>query len=292
MTAAFEGFENSVCSAVPLSTMTWFRIGGPAEHLIEPRSAEEMARLVRRCLDGGIPVRVLGSGSNVLVSDGGVSGAVFRLSKMNAISRSGSRVVCEAGASLPRLVHQAEPWGLSGLEPLAGIPGTVGGAVAMNAGGRHGSVASVLDSVTTLDRLGLVHERTAEELGPDGRRSRLRGEIVLEAALQLAEKDPVEIAETRVALLEEKARTQPLTACSAGCVFKNPDGAGAGELIDLAGLKGERVGGAVVSPRHANFILNEGGATARDVRELIGLVRKRVRKMFGVTLELEIELWN
>ena len=292
MTTAFEGFEHAVCAAVPLATVTSFRVGGPAEFFVEPRDLRELVCLFRRCADRGIPVRMLGAGSNILASDRGVAGGVFRLSKMTRIERSGARVTCEAGVSLPRLVWKAEQWGLSGLEPLAGIPGTVGGAVAMNAGGKHGCIASVLRSVTTLDRYGLVRERTPKKLGLGYRRSRLRAEIGVCATFELVEKDTMEIARARLSVLEDKAKTQPLAAWSAGCIFKNPEGRSAGELIDQAGLKGERVGRAVVSTKHANFIVNEGGATARDIRALIGRVRRRVRKASGIDLELEIELWN
>ncbi len=292
MRTPFEGFESAVCSGVPLAAMTSFGLGGPAEHFIQPRSLEQAAGLASCCRDCGIPFRVLGGGTNILVSDRGLSGAAFTLSKMTHISRSGSRVICEAGAPLPRLVRRAEHWGLSGLEHLAGIPGTVGGAVATNASGKYGSITSPLRSVTTLDRHGSVHRRTPDKLGLGYHRSELRGEVVLRAEFDLTEKDPVEIAETRMSVLKEKTQTQPLAALSAGCIFKNPDGCAAGELIDLAGLKGERVGRAVVSDRHANFIINEGGATTCDVRALIDTIKERVRKAFGINLELEIELWN
>jgi len=292
MSSTFEGFGHAVCAAVPMASVTTFHIGGPARYFIEPRNLRELVRLFDRCANSGIPVRVLGGGSNILVSDRGVSGAVFRLSKMTGISRSGTRITCEAGVPLPRLVHAAEQWGLGGLEPLAGIPGTVGGAVAMNAGGRHGCVMSVLRSATTLDRYGLVRERSVRRLKPGYRHVHLHGEIVVGATFDLVEKDPASIAATRRSVLREKADTQPLAGCSAGCIFKNPAVRGAGNLIDLAGLKGMRVGGAVVSDKHANFIVNEGAATARDVRALISKVRRRVRKAFKIDLELEIEMWN
>jgi UDP-N-acetylmuramate dehydrogenase len=292
MTAVFKGFESTVCAGVPLATMTGFHIGGPAEHLVEPRSFEEFARLFRRCVRSGLPVRLLGGGSNILVSDRGVSGVVFRLTRMQHISLSGARVTCEAGVELPRLVQQAEAWGLSGLEPLAGIPGTVGGAVAMNAGGKYGSIASVLRSVTTLTRGGSFRTRAPERLRLSYRHSDLRGEVVLRAEFRLTKVDPAEIDRTRKSVFREKAQTQPLAAWSAGCIFKNPEGRTAGELIELAGLKGERRGHAVVSTKHANFIVNEGGASAHDVKTLIDKIRTTVRKTFGVDLQLEIEEWN
>ena len=292
MAAVFNGFEDAVCAAVPLAAMTGFHIGGPAEHLVEPRSFEEFARLFARCTRRGVPVHILGGGSNILVSDRGVSGAVFRLTKMQDISRTGACVTCEAGVSLPHLLRQAERWGLSGLESLVGIPGTVGGAVAMNAGGKHGSIVSVLRSVTTLCRNGAFCTRTPEQIRLGYRRSGLRGEAVLRAEFELTEMDSAEIDRARKSVFREKAETQPLAAWSAGCIFKNPEGRSAGQLIELAGLKGERYGHAVVSTKHANFIVNEGGASANDVKALIDKIRATVRKTFGVELELEIEEWN
>lgn len=292
MAAAFQGFEDAVCSAVPLASVTCFHIGGPADHFVEPRSSDELARLTARCARRGIPVHILGGGSNILVSDRGVSGAVFRLAKMQDISRAGTRVTCDAGAPLPLLVRQVEQWGLSGLEPLAGIPGTVGGAVAMNAGGKHGTISSVLRSVTTLGRHGSFRMRTADELALGYRGSGLGGEVVVRAELDLAERDEAEIARLRRSVFDEKERTQPLAAWSAGCIFKNPAGRSAGQLIEEAGLKGKRAGRAFVSRKHANFIINEGGASAHDVHVLIDRIRRTVRKTFGVELELEIELWN
>ena len=292
MASPFRGCEHAVCSAVPLATVTSFHIGGPAEHLVEPHNLGELILLVDRCMNSGIPVRVLGGGSNILAADRGVHGAVLRLSRMTGITRSGTRLSCGAGALLRHVVRKAERWGLSGLEPLAGIPGTIGGAVAMNAGGERGCVASVLHSATTLDRYGFVRKRSPKRLGLAYRRSNLHGEIVVGAEFELIEKDAAEIAAARRSVFEDKAKTQPLAAPSAGCVFKNPKARGAGQLIDLVGLKGARSGHAVVSAKHANFIINEGGATARDVRTLIGRIRRRVRRAFGIDLKLEIELWN
>ncbi len=292
MAREFSDFGAAVCSGVPLSTLTSFHIGGPADYFIEPGSIDELARLVERCADLEVPFCVIGAGSNLLVADAGLHAAVFRLSRMDRIERRGTRILCEAGTPLQRLVWQAEQWGLSGLEPLAGIPGTVGGAIAMNAGGQTGCVAETIVSVTTIDRTGAVRPRTPEDLAMGYRHSLLKPEIAIAATFELAEADGSEIADRRQAVLAEKTLTQPLAAQSAGCVFKNPPGQSAGALIDRAGLKGERVGPAVVSGQHANFIINQGGATARDVLQLIRRVRRRIRKRFGVDLELEIELWN
>jgi UDP-N-acetylmuramate dehydrogenase len=290
--SALHGFEHAICSAVPLASVTSFHIGGPAEYFVEPESLDELLGVVDRCIGEGVPVRMLGGGCNILADDRGVSGAVLRLSKMRDISRVDNTIVCEAGASLPRLVRRAEEWGLSGLEPLVGIPGTVGGAIAMNAGGGQGCIGDALQSVTTLDRYGRIRKRDAAKLDLSYRKTDLRGEIVAGATFALEETGPAEAAARRAEILRAKSESQPLSSWSAGCVFKNTGGRGAGELIDRAGLKGLRKGQAVVSEKHANFILNEGGATSRDVRKLISAVRRGVRKTFGVDLELEIEFWN
>jgi UDP-N-acetylmuramate dehydrogenase len=291
-TTTWTGLDHAVCSAVPLAATTSFCIGGPADYLIEPTTLDELALAVARCADAGIPFRILGGGTDILAADGGVRGAVIRTTRLDAMKIDGNRLVCEAGVRLPRAIRLAEQHGLSGLEPLAGIPGTVGGAIATNAGGKHGSISDVLVSIHTMTRSGERARRDAADLGLGYRSATLDKQIVTEAVFELTERDPISVGERRLEILEEKTRSQPLNAWSAGCIFKNPQPRKAGELIDRAALKGSRVGRAVVSDRHANFIVNEGGATERDVRSLIGHVQRRVRKVFDIELELEIELWN
>lgn len=265
----------------PLARHTTFRIGGPADVLVEPRDEEELAGVLRLAAREGVPLRILGGGANLLVRDEGVRGAVVRLTGLNCRRRN--RV--QAGFPLPRLVRQTLEEGLGGLEPLAGVPGTVGGAVRMNAGGRHGTFGDVVRFVEILTPSGERRRLTRDEAGFRYRGSALDGNLVVAVELDLR---PDAGAAARFAsLLEEKRRTQPLDLPSAGCVFKNPPGGAAGRLIEECGLKGARSGAARVSPLHANFIVNEGGATAADVLRLIDRIRGRV----PVPLELEIEVW-
>ena len=218
---------------------------------------------------------------------------VLKLGNLNVISRDQDIVTCDAGVLLPKLVREAQRWGLGGLEPLAGIPGTVGGAITMNAGGNHGWINSVIKSVTMFDpATGDVVVRERDQLRFSYRQLALDGRIILRAEFALKPADPFQIGQRQAAIITQKQRTQPMSAMSAGCVFKNPGEVGAGKLIDDAGMKSRRVGHAVVSPVHANFIVNEGGATAADVRTLIEQVRERVLEKFGVHLQLEIKIWD
>lgn len=290
--STFEA-DLSVREFMPLAPETSFRIGGPAQFFIEPKNFEELTGAIARCVRNGIPIKILGGGSNVLISDRGIEGAVIRLAKMNTVTRDGNRVISEAGAQLAGLVRRAEQWGLSGLERLAGIPGSVGGAVTMNAGGKFGCISSVIKSVTILDMTnGSITELSKDQIGLGYRESGLNGRIVLRAEFELCEQNHEWIVERHIQVLEDKAKSQPLNSWSAGCIFKNPDNDGAGRLIDSAGMKGRRVGHALVSPVHANFIVNEGGASADDVKKLITEVHDTVNDKFGVNLELEILMWN
>ena len=264
----------------PLWPHTTMKIGGPAEYFVEPRSLDELISVV----EAGVPFRVLGSGANLLVRDAGVRGVVLRLNRMNR--RLGSYV--EAGVNLPTLVKQTVAEGLGGLEGLAGVPASLGGAIAMNAGGRHGEIGAVVLSVDVLED-GIVRRLAREEVGFRYRGTDLGNRIVVGAELALRP-DP-DAAAKYDEILSAKKATQPLGCHNSGCMFRNPPGAHAGRMIDHAGLKGKRIGGAHVSRRHANFMVNDGGATADDVLRLADHVRKSVRRMFGVELEVEIVVW-
>lgn len=265
----------------PLSRHTTFRVGGPADVLVEPRDEEDLAGVLRAAAGEGVPLRILGGGANLLVRDEGVRGAVVRLSSLDR--RRGSRV--QAGRSLSRLIRETLREGLGGLETLAGIPGTLGGAVRMNAGGRHGTVGDAVRAVEILTPAGEPRRLSRQDVGFRYRGTALDGNVVVAADLDLRP-DP-EAPARFASILEEKKRTQPLDRPSAGCIFKNPPGQAAGKLIEECGLKGARAGGARVSPRHANFIVNEGEATASDILRLIDLIRDRV----PVPLELEVQVW-
>ena len=294
--AAFDAFlrERRVpCrSGHPLASGTTFRIGGPARWLVEPETPDQAAGTLRAARECDIPINVLGGGSNLLVRDAGVDGAVLRFNRLSSVAWGcdGSTIV-EGGASLPRLVKEATRRGLSGLEGLTGVPGSVAGALVMNAGGRHGEIGPSVHWVDVLEADGTPRRLSREEAGFRYRTSDLRGRIVLGARLDLAPVDPASLAATYDTIMRNKKDTQPLGRPNAGCVFKNPPGAKAGMLIDACGLKGARAGAAHVSSKHANFIINEGRATADDVLGLIDRIRSEVSARHGVSLELEILVW-
>jgi UDP-N-acetylmuramate dehydrogenase len=277
----------------PMASHTSFRVGGRVRYFLEPRDWDELRLSYQRCREAGLRIRVLGRGSNTLVGDGHYYWPVISTRRLRGLHRDGNRLEVGAGIDLTRLLSAAESWGLGGLEPLSGIPGTVGGAVAMNAGGRYGCVADRLAGALVAMPGEMPCWMDASELGLAYRRSNLVDgrPFLLSATFDLESARPERLLQRRRSILAEKSATQPLRAWSAGCVFKNPRGSSAGFLIDKAGLKGLRVGGAVVSTKHANFIVNSGGATATDVLQLIGLVVERVYDAFGVRLELEIEVW-
>lgn len=288
------GLPGRIECDVPLGRLTWFRVGGSARFLFHPRDAEDLSALVRRARLEDVPVKVLGGGANVLVSDDGFDGVVVRLDAP-AFSRE---VRCEgglevgAGVELMPLSRRCSEQGLAGLEGLAGIPGTVGGAVRMNAGGRFGDFGSVVSEVEILSDDGLIERRTHDALRFGYRRCDVGDGIVLSARLALTQDDPDRVKKKFDECFEYKKASQPLADRSAGCVFKNPPGASAGALIDKAGLKGRAYRLAHVSKRHANFIVTEQGAKASDVLGLIDIVRERVANLCGVQLELEIDVWR
>lgn len=291
----FNGFESFVRRDEPLAMHTWFQIGGPAEFFAEPTSVEELSAVVQRCRQEEVPVRVLGNGSNLLVSDDGVPGLVIHLVEpaFNAIRVDGSTLIAGGGARLGRAVTTAVHRGLAGLETLIGIPGTVGGALHGNAGTRNGDIGQWTASATVMTHAGDVVERHRDEgdLVFGYRQSSLDELVILQGTFQLEEDDPRELAKRMQNEWIVRKASQPMGFPSAGCIFKNPRGAAAGELIEGAGLRGTRIGGAVVSDRHANFIVAEPEGTAQDVLRLIELVRSQVRDRIGVELELEIEIW-
>ncbi len=274
---------------------TTLGVGGTAPWILEPRRREELILAVTELAAAGVPFRMLGHGSNLLVGDAGVPEVVIHTRLMTGIWHDGEREHCvraEAGASLARLVSVCQRQGWSGAEPLIGIPGTVGGAVAGNAGSRHGWIGDVLAEVTVVERDGAVRQVPCSAADFGYRRSPFRGAIILDAVLQLRPDAPEAIWARMSEILRGKAASQPLTARSAGCMFRNTADAPSGRLIDAAGCKGLAIGGARVSDQHANFILNTGGAAAADVWALVEQVRQRVRDSSGQELELEVEIWG
>ena len=292
--APFNDLEAVAAWDEPMWRHTSFRVGGTVRCFFEPRDAEQLERVYDRCLDAGLRIRVLGCGSNIVVVDGWHDWAVISTRELAGLSVCGTRVEAGAGLRLRQLLVATEERGLAGLEPLAGIPGSVGGAVAMNAGGAHGCVGDRLVGALAALPGQRPHRFSAADLELGYRTSRIRDgyPFLLSATFELERAAPPALRARRRAILAAKQASQPMDAPSAGCVFKNPPGLSAGLLIDQAGLKGTSVGGAVVSEVHANFIVNTGGATATDVLELIATVRQRVFEASGVWLELEIEVWS
>lgn len=281
---------DQVLADEPMARHTSFGLGGPADLFVEPSDASTFRACVDYLAAAGVPVTLLGRGTNVLVRSGGVEGAVLVGSRAFAeIDHDGETVRAGSGVGLPRLLTYCADNGLSGLEGLAGIPGSVGGAVVTNAGSFGVSVSELLTGVTVSTAGGSSTFVPRDELPMSYRRTELpEGALVETVELSLTPGDPDDIRAAVQETLERKWKTQPSGMRSAGCVFRNPEGDAAGRLIDAAGLKGTRVGGAVISDLHANFILNDRGATAEDVERLIELVRERVAEVAGVTLELEV----
>jgi UDP-N-acetylmuramate dehydrogenase len=276
----------------PLAPYTSFGIGGPADIMVVPEGVEDVQAALGCCRAEGIPCLLLGGGSNVLVRDGGFRGVVLRLDgTFLELTAEGRRVYAGAGVRLSRLVAFCSKLALSGVESLAGIPGTVGGAVKGNAGAFGGSIADHLAEVRLLTREGDQQTLSRDRLEFSYRHTALpEGCVVLEAIFDLEPGDAVHIRRRVSENLVQRNRGQPVEWRSAGSVFKNPPGDYAGRLVEKAGLKGTRIGGACISPKHGNFIINLGGATAGDVLALIDLMRHRVREEMHVELELEVRV--
>lgn len=285
---------------------TWFKVGGGADALAAPASSEQVATLLEQWRGG--PVRVLGDGANLLVDDAGVDGLVLDLRRLDEVDFAppaagrAAIVRAQAGANLPKLITESVRRGLAGLEGLAGIPASVGGAVVMNAGGAFGEIASCVTQVRGVDAQGRAVSLDRAQIPFAYRHSGLKDLVVTEVDFALTpvpeDQRPV-LRERLKEVMAYKARTQPMADNSAGCFWKNPGDphdaskrTSAGKLIDECGLKGAKVGGAMVSPRHANFVVTEPGCTARDILELMGQVRRRVHDTVGVWLTPEVVVWS
>lgn len=290
----FSGLEEIVETGYPLAEHTWYGMGGPADYFIRPQTVEQFREVVQRCGENNVPIYVLGLGSNLLVSDGGLRAAVIKLEsdQFTQTQFDGEKLIAWAGADLSKLVMSCVRRGLSGIESLTGIPGSIGGAVKMNAGGNFGDIGAAVKTVTLMDNKGNIFEKSKPELIFDYRCTNITTRIILSAELELSITDPEQILQTVKEIWIYKKNSQPLNTKNAGCIFKNPRGVSAGALIDRAGLKGTRIGGAVVSEKHANFIIAEKGCKSRDVMKVIELVRKKVKEQFNIDLELEIEIWD
>lgn len=288
------GFRGELLSECPLAPYTTWRIGGPAEVLATPADRADLILAVKWAVDRGTPWRVLGNGSNLLVRDAGVRGLVLRVRKvLGEITHDGPRLVVGAGASFPAVARRAASLGLAGLEFGAGIPGTIGGAIVMNAGWHEFEIGNVVASVEYLEADGAVSRYDRAECGFGYRHSRFRGRagVVLGASLVLVPGDATEIETRLERFASSRKANQPTELPSCGSVFLKPEGDFAGRLIEAAGLKGLRVGDMQVSPKHANFFVNVGRATAADALALVERVESEVEVRFGVRLVREFELW-
>jgi UDP-N-acetylmuramate dehydrogenase len=290
-----ERFGDQLRTNTPLAPFTSARIGGPADTLIEVRSSQELAEAVRFLWDRDVAFRILGGGSNVLVADAGVREVVIlnrARTKRFYQADSSPEVEAESGASLGTIARQAAGRGWSGLEWAAGVPGTLGGAIVGNAGAHGGDLSGSLIMAEILQHDGSQEYWPVERMNYAYRTSALKrnpGPVVLAGILRFGRSTPAECKAKVREYSEQRERTQPPGA-SMGSMFKNPSGDYAGRLLDEAGLKGLRIGNAVISQKHANFFINEGGATAEEVASLINSARDRVRERFSIDLELEIEL--
>jgi UDP-N-acetylmuramate dehydrogenase len=291
---SFDDFLGIVKADEPLAPRVWFRLGGPAAYLASPRRLDELIPLLRRCRDEGLPFKILGGGSNVLVHDEGVKALVILLESPFFSDISVRDGIVEAGAAVPltALISHSARAGLAGLELLTGIPGTVGGALRGNAGGRQGAIGQFVRRATVLDPSDQIVVRERDDLSFVNRDSNLDEPVILSAEFELEPEDPESVVRRMRRIWIIKKENQPYAHQLSGCIFKNPTtDVSAGALIDQAGLKGTRYGGAEVSDRHANFIVAHPGAKAADILQLIDRIRQRVWQQFGYELELQIQVW-
>ena len=284
--------EGRVLRDEPLARHTTFRAGGPADLYLMPDAAG-LPIVMERIAAYGIPVTVIGNGSNLLVGDKGIRGAVIEIgSRMAKVSVDGEHVTAQAGALLSKTAYEAYRHGLSGMEFAAGIPGSVGGAVVMNAGAYGGEVKDIAAAVTVLTKDGRILKLPAGQMAFSYRHSCVpeNGYLVLAVTFALQSADPAGILEQMEELKAKRISKQPLNYPSAGSTFKRPPGQFAGKLIMDAGLAGFSIGGAQVSPKHCGFVINRGGAAAADILDLIRHVQRTVQERFGVELETEVKL--
>ena len=285
--------EENVHTDEPMSRHTTFRIGGNADYFVKPGNADEVAAVIAVCREYNIPYFILGNGSNLLVSDDGYRGMIINImDNMDSVTVDGRIITARAGAMLVRVSVMARDNALTGLEFASGIPGTIGGAVYMNAGAYGGEMKNVVKTVRAIDEYGRIYELDSEKMDFSYRHSIVeeRKLIVLEVTLELEHGSREAIDDRMKELAEARRSKQPLEYPSAGSTFKRPEGYFAGKLIMDAGLRGYSVGGAQVAEKHCGFVINKGGATASDVVELIRDVQHDVDDKFGVTLEPEVKM--
>lgn len=271
---------------------TYFKVGGPADILVTPKTIEQVVELVKFCTAQNIPFYIIGNGSNLLVKDGGFRGIIIKLSKLDAVSIENENIIAMGGAQLKDVSNYALENCLTGFEFACGIPGSIGGAVTMNAGAYDGEMVNVIESVLIMDKDCNVKRLVNEELELGYRTSAVmkHGYTVLEVTLKLKKGENHQIKEKIEDLTRKREEKQPLEYPSAGSTFKRPNGYFAGKLIQDSGLKGASVGGAAVSEKHSGFIINKNNATAKDILDLIEMVQKIVKENYGVELQPEVRI--
>ena len=291
----FAGLEEIVTENELLAPYTWIKIGGPARYFIRPRSEDELREVIRRCREAAQPWRIMGQGANLLIDDEGLDCAVIKLddANFNKLEIDKTKVTLGGAVAMGRAIQDTIKMGLSGMEVLVGIPGTIGGAIRMNAGGRFGDIGTITTRVEVVDASGTSTWREKPELTFEYRHANVTDQVVTKVEVELVPDDPQRMLNRMRETWILKKNGQPLNARSAGCVFKNPSGQGsAGQMIDKLGFKGKKIGGAMVSELHANFIVNGGGAKFSDVMGLIGQIKQAVAEKHGIELELEVEVWR
>ncbi|MFG0251270.1 MAG: UDP-N-acetylmuramate dehydrogenase [Phycisphaerales bacterium JB038] len=296
----FSGLAGVLMLDEPLAPRTWIGVGGQADRFFQPADLEALRSLLQRGAELGLHVRVLGGGANLLVADEGVGGVVVSLEseafRQTDIDVESGRARIAAGADLPRLVLHTAQQGLTGLDALAGVPGTIGGAARMNAGGKYGEIGAAITAVDFLHPDGSPQRFTRRDLQFDYRSTNLPNGVITHVEFEFGHDGPNEVHDRVKQIMAEKKRQQPLAEKSAGCVFKNPlvegERVSAGMLIDQAGLKGAAVGRASVSERHANFLVTQPGCAASDILTLIARIRERVAEAHDVMLETELVIWR
>lgn len=271
---------------------TSFRVGGPADVYVTPKTYEKVKEVIKICIESNTPYFIIGNGSNLLVKDGGIRGVVINMSKLNEVKADGERVIAQGGALLSSASVEALKQSLKGMEFAHGIPGSVGGAVAMNAGAYNGEISQVIESALIVDREGSIRKLSKEELELSYRMSAILkyDYVVLEATFKLEQGDYNAIKERMDDLMNRRRDKQPLEYPSAGSTFKRPEGYFAAKLIEDSGLKGKRLGGAEVSIKHSGFIINKEGATAKEILDLISVVQQTVKEKYDVELSTEVRI--
>lgn len=284
--------EEDITVDSPMSEHIYFRVGGPADILVTPVNEEQVVNTLKLCREYNVPYFILGNGSNILVKDGGISGVVIKFNKLNKITTEGNCVTAQSGALLKDVSKAALENNLRGFEFACGIPGSIGGAVFMNAGAYDGEMAHVIKSARVIDENCNIKNLAKEELELGYRSSIVmkKGYVVIEATVELESGEYASIKDKIDDLTNRRESKQPLEYPSAGSTFKRPEGYFAGKLIQDSGLKGFSIGGAAVSEKHSGFVINKGGATAKDVLDVIAHVQKTVKENFDVELHTEVRI--